>query len=85
MDTNPEPSLLDAIAHAEKPVQVFMAYGWLGDYPHYVYPFTDPDEAMQFVEFAAAHSDDVDHWEILTETVRTARQTYELHRTWVEG
>ena len=82
-DSNPEPSLLDAIAHAEEQ-QVFMVYGWLGDYPHYVYPFTDPDEAMQFVTLAQAHFDDVDRWEIITETVRPARQTYDAHRAWVE-
>jgi len=83
-DTNPEPSLLDAIAHAEQQQQVFLATGWNGDYPQYFYPFTDPDEAMQFVELAQAHVDDVDRWEIITETVRTARQTYDAHRAWVE-
>ena len=65
-------------------MQVFLAYGWLGDYPHYVYPFTDPDEAMQFVEWAMQHNDDVDRWEIITETVRSAPDTYDAHRAWVE-
>ena len=65
-------------------MQVFLAYGWLGDYPHYVYPFTDPDEAMQFVEWVQEHNDDVDRWEIITETVRNAQDTYDAHRAWVE-
>jgi hypothetical protein len=65
-------------------MQVFLAYGWLGDYPHYVYAFDDPDEAMQFVEWVQEHNDDVDRWEIITETVRSARQTYDAHRAWVE-
>lgn len=64
--------------------QVFLACGCLGDYPHYVYPFTDPDEAMLFVEWAQEHTDDVDRWEIITSTVRSARQTYDAHRAWVE-
>ena len=65
-------------------MQVFLAYGWHGDYPAYVYPFDDPGEAMQFVEWAQDHNDDVDYWEIITETVRTARATYDAHRRWVE-
>lgn len=64
-------------------MQVFMAYGWLGDYPRYVYPFTDPDEAMQFVEWVSAYDSDY-HWEIITETVRPAQQTYDMHCAWVE-
>ena len=50
----------------------------------YVYAFTDPDEAMEFVELAQAHKDDVDSWEILTETVGTAKDIYYRHRKWVE-
>ena len=65
--------------------QVFIVVGECADYAcSYVYAFTDPDEAMQFVEWAQAHDDDVDRWEILTETVRSARQTYDRHRKWVE-
>ena len=50
----------------------------------YVYAFTDPDEAMEFVELAQAHKDDVDSWEIVTETVGTAKDIYYRHRKWVE-
>jgi hypothetical protein len=50
----------------------------------YVYAFTDPDEAMEFVELAQAHKDDVDSWEILTETAGTAKDVYYRHRKWVE-
>jgi hypothetical protein len=64
--------------------QVFTVMGWVRDYPNYLYAFTDPDEAMQFVEWAQEHDDDVDRWEIITETVRSARQTYDTHRKWVE-
>jgi hypothetical protein len=63
--------------------QVFMVYGWLRDFPHYVYPFTDPDEAMEFVDLVSAYDSDY-RWEIITETVRPAQQTYDLHRAWVE-
>ncbi len=64
-------------------MQVFCACGWLGDTTPYIYLFTDPDEAMQFVEWASEHDDDVDRWEIVTETVRSARTTYDNHRKWV--
>ena len=65
-------------------MQVFIATGWNGDYPAYYYAFTDLDEAIQFVKYARAHTDDVDRWEILTETVRPAKETYDIHRKWVE-
>jgi len=66
--------------------QVFIAVGECADYAcSYVYAFTDPDEAMQFVEWAQAHDDDaVTHWDILTETFGTAKSTYDRHRKWVE-
>lgn len=74
-------------------MQVFIAIGYVetqsggSDFEdvRYVYPFTDPDEAMLFVEYASEHKDDVDRWEIVTETVRSARTTYDNHRKWVEG
>lgn len=65
-------------------MQVFCVCGWLGDTTPYIYLFDDPDEAMQFVEYAQAHDDDVDRWEIVTETVRSARQVYDNHRKFVE-
>ena len=67
-------------------MQVFIAYGRCADHDaSYVYAFADEDEAMQFVEWASAHQDDaVTDWTILTETVHTARWTYDFHRAWVE-
>ena len=65
-------------------MQIFTAVGWNGDYPAYFYPFTDHDEVMQFVEWVQEHDDDVHRWEINTDTVQTARQTYDAHRKWVE-
>jgi hypothetical protein len=74
-------------------MQVFIAIGWRegvsfgADYSEllYVYAFTDPDQAMAFVEKAQGHTDDaVTRWEIVTETVATAQDTYARHRAWVE-
>jgi hypothetical protein len=64
--------------------QVFLAIGKTDHDCTYIYAFTDPDEAMEFVELAQAHKDDVDSWEILTETVGTAKDIYYRHRKWVE-
>ncbi len=70
--------------------QAFIVLGKIGTNDHhadevsYVYAFTDPDEAMEFVELAQAHKDDVDSWEILTETIGTAKDVYYRHRKWVE-
>jgi hypothetical protein len=65
-------------------MQGFIACGWLGDTTPYIYVFTDVDEAMQFVAWAEAHTDDVDRWEIVTTTLRNAKDTYDRHRRWVE-
>lgn len=73
-------------------MQLFIAVGYVEtqsfgssfEDARYVYPFTDPDEAMQFVEYASQHKDDVDRWEIVTETASDAKATYNRHRAWVE-
>jgi hypothetical protein len=66
--------------------QVFVVVGECADHAcSYVYAFTDPDEAMEFVELVQAHDDDaVTHWDIVTETVGTAKDIYYRHRKWVE-
>jgi hypothetical protein len=70
--------------------QVFIVLGKVGTNDHladeviYVYAFTDPDEAMEFVELAQAHEGDVDSWEIVNETIGTAKDVYYRHRKWVE-
>lgn len=73
--------------------QVFIAIGYESvqadgsdfDDVRYLYAFDDPDEAMQFVEWAQSHNDDaVDRWEIVTEVMRTAKGAYDTHRAWVE-
>ena len=70
--------------------QVFIAVGktHVGDGEYettYVYPFLDPDAAMDFVGLAKQYDDDgVDHWEILTEVNRTALAAFAAHRAWVE-
>jgi hypothetical protein len=63
----------------------YTSFGQQSEEVHYIYPFTDPDEAMEFVSLARKHNDDVDRWEIVTETARTAQETYDAHRAWIKG
>jgi len=66
--------------------QVFIAVGECAEHAcTYVYVFTNPDAAMDFVSLAKQHDDDaVTHWDILTERPRTAREAYAAHRAWIE-
>ena len=65
-------------------MQVFLAVGLLGGKPEYQFPFTDCDEAMQFVEWVMEDPEcpHADEWEILTFTVLSARRAYDAHRAW---
>jgi hypothetical protein len=72
-------------------MQVFIVLGYIATQAEgsdfedvtYVYAFTHPDEAMEFIEMAQQHNDDVDRWELLSETVQSAADTYARHRAWV--
>lgn len=67
--------------------QIFVAVGQCPAHDcTYVYTFTNPDAAIDFVALAKQHDDDaVTRWDIITERPRTALEAYAAHRAWVEG
>lgn len=66
-------------------MQVFIAVGRCEDHDAtYYYAFTDPDQAMDFVERAMGHKDDaVTGWTIVTMTTQSADEAYQFHRDWI--
>ena len=68
-------------------MQVFLAVGQCADHDAtYYYTFTDPDQAIEFVDRASGHKDDaVTGWTIVTLTAQSSAEAYKEHRDWVEN
>lgn len=68
-------------------MQVFLAVGQCADHDAtYYYTFTDPDQAIEFVDRVKKHEDDaVTGWSIVTLSAQSADEAYQEHRDWVEN